>query len=38
MPEAYDYQWNPLPDPDGEISRAAGPIRELSESTRRFLR
>jgi membrane-anchored protein YejM (alkaline phosphatase superfamily) len=38
MPEAYDYGWNPLPDPDGEITRAMPAIRELSESTRRFLR
>jgi uncharacterized protein len=38
LPEAYDYDWKPLADPDAEINRAAPAIRELSESTRRFLR
>lgn len=38
MPEAYDYDWKPLADTDAEINRAAPAIRELTESTRRFLR
>jgi hypothetical protein len=38
MPEVYDYDWNPVADPDAELERAAPALRELSESTRRFLR
>jgi len=38
MPEVYDYDWNPVADPDGALKRAAPALRELSESTRRFLR
>ena len=38
MPDVYDYDWKPAADPDAEIKRAAPALRELSESTRRFLR
>lgn len=38
LPDVYDYDWKPAADPDAEIKRAAPALRELSESTRRFLR
>jgi membrane-anchored protein YejM (alkaline phosphatase superfamily) len=38
IPEVYDYDWNPVADPDGEMAKAAPALRELSESSRRFLR
>jgi uncharacterized protein len=38
LPEVYDYDWNPVADPDAAIKRAQPAMREMSESTRRFLR
>jgi len=38
MPDVYDYDWKPVADPDAELERAAPALRELAESTRRFLR
>jgi membrane-anchored protein YejM (alkaline phosphatase superfamily) len=37
-PDVYDYNWKPVADPDAELARAAPALRELAESTRRFLR
>ena len=38
FPEVYDYDWKPVADPDAEIARSSAVLRELTESTRRFLR
>jgi uncharacterized protein (DUF924 family) len=38
FPDVYDYDWKPLADPEAEIARSAAALRELTESTRRFMR
>ncbi|MFO1394523.1 MAG: sulfatase-like hydrolase/transferase [Steroidobacteraceae bacterium] len=37
FPDVYDYDWKPVKDPDAEIARSADALRDLAESTRRFL-
>jgi membrane-anchored protein YejM (alkaline phosphatase superfamily) len=37
MPDVYDYDWRPVADPDAEIAKSGAALRELTESTRRFL-
>jgi membrane-anchored protein YejM (alkaline phosphatase superfamily) len=37
-PDVYDYDWKPVKDPDAAMRRAAPALRDLTESTRRFLR
>jgi uncharacterized protein len=37
MPDVYDYDWRPVADPDAEIAKSGAALRELTESTRRFM-
>ncbi len=38
MPDVYDYDWRPVADPDAVLRKSGAALRELTESTRRFLR
>lgn len=38
FPEVYDYDWKPVADPEAAIARSSDALRQLTESTRRFLR
>jgi uncharacterized protein len=38
MPEVYSYDWKPVPDPDAVLRRNGAALRELIESTRRFMK
>lgn len=37
MPDVYDYDWRPVPDPDAVLSKSGEALRELIESTQRFM-
>jgi membrane-anchored protein YejM (alkaline phosphatase superfamily) len=38
MPDVYDYDWKPVQDPDAVLQKSGAALRELTESTRRFMR
>lgn len=37
MPDVYDYNWKPVADPDAELAKNGEALRELIESTQRFM-
>jgi hypothetical protein len=37
MPDVYSYDWRPVPDPDAVLRRNGEALRELIESTQRFM-
>ncbi|MCJ7451998.1 MAG: sulfatase-like hydrolase/transferase, partial [Steroidobacteraceae bacterium] len=37
MPDVYDYDWRPVPDPDAVLRSNGEALRELIESTQRFM-